>query len=129
MASLPATSSADRAALGTHRDGYPYRVAPLGPAAVVVAYLGEPEQMGQDEPGVAGPLADPAVGDHVIVRGEPLLALVDVLQILPGLEGAVLGSRPGPRHAGRAWDVPPAHRALLSARPPGACPGAPAPGP
>ena len=48
--------------------GHPHGVAPLGPRAVVVAHARHAEQMGQHEPGVAGPLADAAVDDRLVVR-------------------------------------------------------------
>ena len=57
----------------------PHEVAPLGPRAVVIADLRVAEQVGQDEPGQAGTLADPAIGDDVVARLEPELALVDGL--------------------------------------------------
>ena len=46
-------------------------VAPLAPGAVVVPDLGVSEQVGQDKPGQARPLADPAVGDDVVVGLSP----------------------------------------------------------
>src|SRR5918994_7411875 len=48
--------------------------APFGPGAVVVADVRVAEELGQDEPGVAGALANPAVGDHVLVGGDALAA-------------------------------------------------------
>src|SRR5688572_6644678 len=36
-------------------------VAPLGPGTIVVSHLGIPEQIGQDEPGVARALTDATV--------------------------------------------------------------------
>src|SRR5207245_3047246 len=91
-----------------------HRVAPLRPRAVVVAHVLEAEEIGQREPGVRRPLADPAVGDHVIVRAEPVLRLVDRPQLLRGPEGMRLGChRPPPRNALRARDVPAAQRAFV----------------
>src|SRR6266581_2139226 len=81
---LPAASSravGSRAVPAGDRD--PDAVAPLGPRAVVVAHVAEAEQVLQHEPGVAGTLADAAVDDHVVVRAQPGLALVDGLEFLP----------------------------------------------
>ena len=94
-------------------DRHPHGVAPLGPGAVVVADVAEAEQVGEHEPGVAGALADAAVGDDVVVGREALLGEVDGLELGARLERAVLGGRPRPRHAGRAGDVAAAQRAFL----------------
>ena len=67
----------------------------------------------QHEPGVAGPLADAAVDDHVVVAGQPGLAQVDRLELGAGAEGAVLGGGARPRHAAGTGDVPAAQRAFL----------------
>src|SRR4051794_12878178 len=71
-------------------------VPPLAPGAVVVADPGIAEQIGQDEPGEARPLADPAVGDDVVGLLEADLALVDRAQLLGRLERAVLVDRAAP---------------------------------
>ncbi len=44
----------------------------------------------QHEPGVRGPLADPAVGDGVLAEVQPGLVAVERPQIIVGLEGAVI---------------------------------------
>ena len=49
-------------------DRHADEAAPLRPGAVVVADVGEAEQLVEHEPGVAGALADAAVGDDVLVR-------------------------------------------------------------
>src|SRR6267143_216254 len=53
-------------------DWEPDRVAPFGPGAVVVLDVRVAEQVLQDEPGVGGPLSDSAVGDYLMLRGDPL---------------------------------------------------------
>src|SRR4028119_762555 len=78
-------------------DGGPDGVAPLRPGAVVVADVVVAEQVLEHEPGVAGALPDTAVGDDLAVAGEAGLALVDLLELVRALEGAVLPRRPRPR--------------------------------
>src|SRR5215211_8196736 len=56
-----------RAGLGGPLDRHPDQVPPLHPRAVVVAHPREPKQVSQDKPSMAGPLADTAVGDNVIL--------------------------------------------------------------
>jgi hypothetical protein len=58
----------------------------------------------KDEPGVARPLADPAVGDDVLVVRDAVCG-VQVTELGSVLEGAVFLDRLGPRHGDRAWDV------------------------
>src|SRR5882672_5354797 len=77
-------------------DGRTDQVAPLGPRAVVVADVAEAEQVGEHEPGVAGALADAAVGDDVVVGRQALLLLVDLAELVGGLEASVLVRRPLP---------------------------------
>src|SRR5882672_5078204 len=78
---------------GTHGDRLLDRdadeAAVLGPAAVVVADPLVAEQLVEDEPGVGAALADPAVGDDVLVRRDPL-GLVQVGELVAALERAVL---------------------------------------
>src|SRR3990170_9166279 len=78
--------------------------APLGPRPVVVAHVRITEQLVQHEPGVAGALADAAVGDDVLV-GRHALALLERAQPLRALERArpAHGLRPG--HGRGAGDV------------------------
>ena len=80
--------------------------AVLGPRPVVVAHVAVAEDLGQHEPGVAGALADAAVGDHVLVRRDALAA-VDGAQLVYRLERAVLGDGGRPRDVGGARDVAP----------------------
>ena len=62
-------SAGEAARLVALHDGGPDQVAPLGPRAVVVAHLRVAQQVAQHEPGVAGPLTDPAVRHHVVATG------------------------------------------------------------
>src|SRR5437764_477583 len=94
-------------------DGDPDGVAPLGPRAVVVADGRVAQELGQGEPRVARPLADPAVDDDVVAWAEAGLPLVDGLEVGHRLEGAVVVGRPLPGDAGRARDVPAPEHALL----------------
>src|SRR4051812_25060221 len=89
------------------------RVAPLGPRAVVVADRRQPQQVRQHEPRVARALADAAVGDDLVVRRQPLLAEVDRLELVAGLEAPVLRGRARPRHALRTGDVTAAQGTLI----------------
>src|SRR3954451_391149 len=108
-----ASPSEQRAGLLAADDRRPHEVAPLRPRAVVVAHLRIPEQVVQHEPGVAGPLPDPAVRDHVVLRREAELVTVDPAQLVGSLERAVLVRRRLPRLAQRTRDVPAAQRPLL----------------
>src|SRR6478672_4441421 len=98
---------------GSPLDRDAHGVAPLGPRAVVVAHRLETEQVRQDEPRVRRALADAAVRDHVVRGRESLLLQVDGLEVLTGLERAVLVGRTCPRHGLGAGDVSAAHRTLL----------------
>src|SRR6476646_2257595 len=86
--------------------------APLGPRAVVVADIGVAEELRQHEPGVRAALADAAVGDDRLVRGDPPAA-VDLAQLVGALEGAVRVGGGGPGDVLRGRDVASALRALL----------------
>src|ERR1700730_15996616 len=79
-------------------------VAPFGPRAVVVLHVLVAEQILQDEPRVARPLADAAIGDYRLVAGHADRS-VELLQLVDALEGAIIigGLRPG--HAFRAWNM------------------------
>src|SRR3712207_3267856 len=79
--------------------------AVLGPRAVVVLDVPVAEQLAQHEPGVAGALTDPAVGDGVL-RGVQAHLGVELGELLVALEGAVLVGRLAPRHVQRGGDVP-----------------------
>src|SRR4026209_818349 len=78
--------------------------APLGPAAVVVADALVAEQLVEDDPGVRRALADPAIGDHVLVGRDPL-RLVEIGEVLAVLERAILLDGLGPRDRRRTRDV------------------------
>src|SRR5439155_22607898 len=86
-----------------------HEVPPLRPGAVVVADVRVAEQVLQDEPRVGRPLADPAVGDDLLVRRHSL-RLVQGLQLLRRFEGPVLVDGLPPRDVLRAGDVPAALR-------------------
>src|SRR5439155_27027423 len=78
-------------------DRHPDERAPLGPRAVVVADVRIAEQLMEHEPRVRGPLADAAVRDDVLVRGDPDRA-VQLLQLIRLEERPRLGVdrlRPG----------------------------------
>src|SRR5215467_7626998 len=77
-------------------DGSADEVAPLGPGAVIVANLVEAEQILEREPRVRAALTDAAVGDDFARTADALIA-IELLQIVEGLESAVLvsGLRPG----------------------------------
>src|SRR5439155_11864171 len=93
----PARSLLDRQA---------HRVAPFGPAAVVVLHLLIAEQVGEHEPGVTGALADAAVGHDVFLRRQALLLLVDRPQLGGVLAAPVVGiGRPRPRYVLGPGDV------------------------
>src|SRR3954467_9733003 len=61
-------------------DRHADHAAPLGPAAVVVADALVAEELVEHEPAVGAALADPAVGDHVLVGGDAL-RLVQIGQL------------------------------------------------
>src|SRR5207247_5070622 len=84
------------------------------PAPVVVADLRVAQEEGENEPGMAAALPDPAVDDHVVGGLESLLLLVNGAQLLGGLEGPVGAvDRPAPRNAGRSRNVPASQRSLI----------------
>src|SRR5689334_4243982 len=95
------------------RDRHTDEAAVLGPAAVVVLHVGLAEQLVQREPGVAGALADAAVGDRRL--GGVQAGLVDVqgAQLVVALEGAVVVRGLAPRDVRGGRDVTRALRLLL----------------
>ena len=78
------------------------QVAPLGPGAVVVLDVVLAEQLVQDEPGVRGALADPAVGDHRLAvlehagLGVELAQLVGRLNVPSSLTAWAQGTEAAP---------------------------------
>src|SRR6478736_6082551 len=78
-------------------DRHADQAAVLGPRPVVVANAAVAEQLVVDEPRRARPLADPAVGDDVLV-GRDALRLVQRREVLGVLERPVFLDRLGP------WD-------------------------
>src|SRR3954453_12348236 len=85
-------------------DGDTDERAVFGPRAVVVLDVLVAEQLVQREPGVAGTLADAAVGDGVAAVVQPF-AHVQLAQLVVGLEGAILVGRLRPGHVERGRDV------------------------
>src|SRR5688500_15354783 len=69
-------------------DRYSNEAPVLGPGTVVVADVFETEQLTQHEPGMRRALADPAVRDDFLVRGDAF-GLVQGLELVGFLEGAV----------------------------------------
>ena len=101
----PATPPGYSAATGTGFSiGTPIRLPYSVHDAVVVADPAVAEQLVEDEPGVARALADPAVGDDVLVGGHAL-GLVQGRQLVGRLERAVLAHGLGPRDRRGARDV------------------------
>src|SRR3990172_11617140 len=86
-------------------DGDVHEASILRPRAVVIPHLGIPQEVLQHEPGVRGALADPAIGNDVLVRADAP-PLVELLQIIRALEGPVLLHRLAPWDVRRAGDVP-----------------------
>src|SRR6476469_3738438 len=77
----------------------------FGPGAVVVLDVLVAKQLVQGEPGVAGPLADTAVGDRVLPVVEAGGA-IERTQLVVRLERAVFVSRLAPRDVDCGRDVP-----------------------
>src|SRR5690606_28823249 len=99
---------------GSALDRRAHRVAPLGPGAVVVADVPEAQQVGQHEPRVRRPLADPAIRDDLVVRTESVLLLVDRAQLRRGPERVRRRvHRPRPRNVLRPGDVAAPQRTLV----------------
>src|SRR5690606_9770282 len=88
-----------------------YRVAILGPGTVVVAHLVS-EDLAQGEPGVAGTLADTAVGNDRFGTIDPD-AGIQLTQFINRLEGTVRGHRRAPGHVHRTRNVSGTYRQLL----------------
>src|SRR4051795_10612574 len=87
--------------------------AVLGPGAVVVLHVLLTEQLVQREPGVAGALADAAVGDGRLRGVEAGLLDVELAQLVVAPEGAVVVRGLAPRHVERGGDVAGALALLL----------------
>ena len=105
-------TSGSRTRLVAERDGHADQRAVLGPGAVVVLDVLLAEQLLQHEPGVRRALADAAVGDGVLAPVDAGLG-VELLELVVGLEGAVVVGRLAPRDVGRGRDVTGALRLLL----------------
>src|SRR6185437_14482425 len=97
---------------GTTLSGYlimfdrcPDQAAPLGPGAIVVLYPGIAKQLGEDEPGVAAPLAEAAIGDDWLLRGNPSLK-ENRSQLVHLLEGSIFVGGETPGDIPGSGDVP-----------------------
>src|SRR4029078_10811831 len=99
-------------ARSAHLDGRTDERAVLGPRAVVVLDVRVPEQLLEREPRVGGALADPAVRDDLTVAGDAL-GVVQRLELVGGLEGAVVHRRLSPPDVRGAGDVARHLRLLL----------------
>src|SRR5690606_24332286 len=107
----PLLAAPDGAGQVGHR--HAHGVAVFGPGTVIVAHL-IAEDLLQREPGVAGALADAAVGDDRLAAVDAYRR-VDLLQLLGRFEGAVGRHRLAPGHVHRAGYVAGAHSQLLHA--------------
>lgn len=91
------------------------QVAIFGPGAIVIRHL-VAEQPGQNEPGMAGALADPAGRDDRFGAVDANLG-IELAQLLDRLDRAVGGvHRPRPGHIDRPRDVAGADRQLRHTR-------------
>src|SRR5580765_592887 len=72
-------------------------VAVFRPTAVVVLHVIQTDQIFQHEPGVARTFSDAAIGDRWFFRINALLLEVNPLQLIGGLERAVLLHGGAPR--------------------------------
>src|SRR4029077_989409 len=70
-------------------DGRADPIPPLGPRAIVVSHLLHPQQILQGAPGMARPLPDAAVRDHLVLAVDDLRALVQLCELLERLERSV----------------------------------------
>src|SRR2546425_10646 len=88
------------------------QTAPLRPGAVVVLDPRVAQQVRQREPGERGPLADPAIGNHVLIRTDPL-ALIEALEVLGIFERPILPHVLRPGNVAGPGDVAAALGSLL----------------
>src|SRR6266511_1325098 len=86
---MPAPGSSRGGLRRAALDGGGDQVAPLGPAPVVVPDVLHAEEVLEDEPAVARPLPDAAIGDHRLLSGDPVVG-VELPQLLGALEGPIL---------------------------------------
>src|SRR5205085_7341963 len=85
-------------------DGDTHERSVLGPRPVVVLDVVVAEKLGEDEPRVRRALADAAVGDDRLVPTDARVR-IELLELVGGAEGAVLGCRLAPRDVGRPGAV------------------------
>src|SRR5690554_1695310 len=88
-------------------------MAVFSPGAIVIAYV-IAEDLAQGEPGVAGALANAAVGDDRLAAVHPDCG-VDLAQLVGGFEGAVGGDGRAPGHIDRTGNMAGADGQLLHA--------------
>src|SRR5271170_4566122 len=91
------------------------QIPPLRPRSVVILHPVVTQQILQHEPGMRTALADAAIGDHFIVARDSL-ALIELLQGVGRLEGAVLCSGLRPGYACGAGDMAAALRGFRHSR-------------
>src|SRR6202140_4551669 len=96
-------------------DGRANEVSPLGPGAVVIAYVFYAEKIFQHKPGVGAALTDAAVGDDFLVAGNTFGA-VELLQGVGALESSVFVHRLRPGDTCGTRDVTGALRGFGHAR-------------
>src|ERR1700722_6468438 len=80
------------------------QVAPFRPGSVVVFHILNSQEIFQDEPAMAGALADAAVGDSWLMEIDAGFR-VELAQLIRALKRAVFVGRPGPGDVLRARDV------------------------
>src|SRR5437867_6704347 len=86
-------------------DGRSDNVAVLGPTAVVILHVVQAKQVFQHKPGVAGALADAAIGDGRFLGIDAFLLKIDRVQILSRFERSVRLHGSAPRDAFGAGDM------------------------
>src|SRR4051812_19035882 len=110
----PASGSGQTPGAPSLLDWHPDEIAPLRPAAIVVADLLEPEKIPEREPCMAAALPDAAVRDRLRPGLQPVLLLVERLQFACRLEfPGVRVHRARPGDALRARDVAAADRPFV----------------
>lgn len=89
MAGAEGEGEGDGSGGGALHNGHPYGGSPLGPRAVIVVGTVATEQVGEDEPGVAGLFSHGAVGDDVVFVVGGADSVVDVFEGGAGEEAGV----------------------------------------
>jgi hypothetical protein len=89
-------------------------VPPLRPTTVIVPHIRKAEQIVENKPSVAAPLANSTVGDDDVIGVQLVLVQIDFAQLGGVFEGAVVavyGTRP--RNAESSWNVATAQGTLV----------------